>query len=71
MPIDGDLGSAATKQSSNVARYPTIQKKVLQYKVFKSLKQTADVTSKYEVGETLGKGSFGEVRQCLNRISGE
>ena len=53
-----------TKNSSSAQVGPP--KKVLQFKLFKSLKSTADITAKYHVGRVLGKGSFGEVRECLN-----
>ena len=45
-------------------------KKVLQFRLFKKLKSTNDISSKYEVGRVLGKGSFGEVRECLNKQTG-
>ena len=34
--------------------------------MFKSLKSTTDISAKYKVGRILGKGSFGEVHECLN-----
>ena len=50
--------------SSSIAESST--KKVLQFRLFKSLKQATDLHKKYKVGRVLGKGSFGEVRECLN-----
>ena len=41
-------------------------KKLLQFRLFKSLKKAQDVAQKYKVGRVLGKGSFGEVRECVN-----
>ena len=38
--------------------------------MFKSLKSTTVIASKYQVGRVLGKGSFGEVRECLNTQTG-
>jgi calcium-dependent protein kinase len=29
------------------------------------------ISKKYQLGEVLGKGSFGEVRKCFNRFTGE
>ena len=41
-------------------------KKVLQFRLFKTLKKEDDLRSKYQVGRVLGKGSFGEVRECIH-----
>ena len=65
-------GSDTTKMSSTIQRFPTITvKKVLQFKVFKSLKECKDVKDKYIMGKLLGKGSFGEVYSCKHAISGD
>lgn len=45
-------------------------KKVLQFRQFKSLKEAGDISSKYQVGRVLGKGSFGEVREVRNAQTG-
>ena len=45
-------------------------KKVLQFRLFKSLKETDGLDTKYKVGRVLGKGSFGEVRECVNTLTG-
>jgi len=68
-----EFGAASdfTKNSSSAqvgARFET--KKVLQFRLFKSLKTTTDIMAKYQVGRILGKGSFGEVRECLNTQTG-
>lgn len=47
-----------------------VTKKLLQFRLFKTLKQATDVSTKYKVGRVLGKGSFGEVRECLNIKTG-
>ena len=45
-------------------------KKVLQFRLFKTLKTAEDIRSKYQVGRVLGKGSFGEVRECVHMQTG-
>ena len=47
------------------------KRKVLRFKLFKSLSQTKDIRSKFAVGKTLGKGSFGEVRLVLNKLTNQ
>mmetsp|Transcript_12284 Transcript_12284/g.15664 ORF Transcript_12284/g.15664 Transcript_12284/m.15664 type:complete len:151 (-) Transcript_12284:293-745(-) len=54
--------------SAQVGRPDT--KKVLQFRQFKSLKDAGDISSKYQVGRVLGKGSFGEVREVQNTQTG-
>ena len=44
---------------------------MLKFKLFKSLSQTLDIRSNFAVGKTLGKGSFGEVRLVLNKITNQ
>ena len=60
-------------QSSTQLSDATAQgkKKVLKFKLFKSLSQTQDIRSNFAVGKTLGKGSFGEVRLVLNKITNQ
>ena len=68
-PIAG--ASGMTKNSSSAQVNSSIgNKKVLQFRLFKSLKDAHDISSKYQVGRILGKGSFGEVRECLNTQTG-
>ena len=57
--------------SSTVQGSARITKKVLQYKVFKSLKGCVDIGKKYTLGKVLGKGSFGEVHLCKHVVSGD
>lgn len=45
------------------------KKRILKFRLFKSLKGTSSITSQFTVGKTLGKGSFGEVRLCLNKAT--
>ena len=45
------------------------KKKILQFRMFKSLKGTQDITTNFVTGKQLGKGSFGEVRQVLNKAT--
>lgn len=45
------------------------KKKILQFRMFKSLKNTNDITANFTLGKQLGKGSFGEVRLCLNKAT--
>ena len=47
-----------------------VTKKLLQFRLFKTLKRSEDVFQKYKVGRVLGKGSFGEVRECVNVQTG-
>lgn len=61
----------STQISSFNKSHPTIVKKVLQYKVFKSLKKIKNISARYEIGKMLGKGSFGEVLTCKNKLSGQ
>ena len=56
----------STKVSSGAA---LPKKKILQFRMFKSLKGTQDITTNFITGKQLGKGSFGEVRQCLNKAT--
>ena len=56
----------STKVSSGAA---LPKKKILQFRMFKSLKGTQDIESNFLTGKTLGKGSFGEVCQCLNKAT--
>lgn len=57
-------GSDMTKVSSSAKVGQP--KKVLQFRLFKTLKKEDDLRSKYQVGRVLGKGSFGEVRECIH-----
>ena len=62
--ISSGVGATGSVADSNV-------KKVLQFRLFKSLKQAgADFKTKYKVGRVLGKGSFGEVREVYNTQTG-
>ena len=45
------------------------KKKILKFRLFKSLKRTTGITKQFTVGKTLGKGSFGEVRLVTNNIT--
>ena len=56
----------STKVSSGAA---LPKKKILQFRMFKSLKGTQDISSNFVTGKQLGKGSFGEVRQVLNKAT--
>ena len=47
------------------------KKKVLKFRLFKSLSLTTDIRSRFAVGKTLGKGSFGEVRLVLNKLTNQ
>mgnify|MGYP006102335215 CR=1 FL=1 len=38
---------------------------------YKKFKKMRDIESKYEFGKMLGKGAFGEVRQCKHKSSGQ
>lgn len=38
---------------------------------YKKFKKIRDIESKYEMGQMLGKGAFGEVRQCKHKGSGQ
>ena len=67
--IGQDGASDFTKNSSS-AQTSKETKKVLQFRLFKSLRQAGDMLTKYQVGRVLGKGSFGEVRECLNTQTG-
>ena len=63
-PVGGVSGM--TKNSSSAQTNTVGNKKVLQFRLFKSLKDARDIAQKYQVGRVLGKGSFGEVRECVN-----
>ena len=67
----GSISMLDSTKLSSFNRHPSNVKKVLQYKVFKSLKQIGDIDSRYEMGKMLGKGSFGEVMTCKNKLSGQ
>lgn len=45
-------------------------KKVLTFRLFKRLKEVKDLSANFEIGSILGKGSFGEVRRCINKNTG-
>lgn len=64
------MGASDFTKNSSSAQMNGGQKKVLQFRLFKSLKDAAGVLEKYEIGRVLGKGSFGEVRECLNTQTG-
>lgn len=59
-----------TKNSSSAQTSKVGNKKLLQFRLFKSLKDATNILNKYQVGRVLGKGSFGEVRECLNTQTG-
>ena len=63
--------SQAVVSNNASSNTTTSTKKVLQFRLFKSLKQATDISTKYQCGRILGKGSFGEVRECLNTQTGE
>ena len=48
-----------------------VEKKVLLFKNFKSLKFIQDISKFYKIGKVLGKGSFGEVCSCTHQYSGK
>ena len=54
-------------ESSSVAKTSGQKKKILQFKMFKSLRGTDNIGANFICGKQLGKGSFGEVRQVLNK----
>ena len=56
-------------ESSSVAKTSGRNKKILQYKMFKSLRGTHNIAANFVTGKQLGKGSFGEVRECLNKAT--
>jgi calcium-dependent protein kinase len=60
-----------TREWLQSAKQSTSKKKLLSTKTFKILKCTHEIANRYELGRQLGKGSFGEVRACTNRITGE
>ena len=64
-PVGGVSGM--TKNSSSAQTNTVGNKKVLQFRLFKSLKDAKNIAQKYQVGRVLGKGSFGEVRECVNK----
>ena len=64
---DFGLGSEATAATSGAQLKKNEPKKILSFKLFKSLKSTEDIQEKFQLGDVLGKGSFGEVRKCLNK----
>ena len=64
------LGSETTAATSGAQLSKREPKKVLSFKLFKSLKSTDDIQEKFQLGAVLGKGSFGEVRRCLNKQTG-
>ena len=59
--------TARTNDQSNIAQSSSVakdsgRKKILQYKMFKSLRGTSNIGENFLCGKQLGKGSFGEVR---------
>ena len=46
------------------------KKAMLNFRLFRHLVETADITDKYDIGSTLGSGAFGEVKTCTNKLSG-
>ena len=47
-------------------------KKILTFRLFKTLKEVKDLNKMFDIEQdkVLGKGSFGEVRKCVNRQTG-
>ena len=60
---------ASTAINSSSAHLKNQMKKVLTFRLFKRLKEVKDLNNMFEIdkGQPLGKGSFGEVRKCVNR----
>ena len=68
-PVAGASDMTKNSSSAQVPGGP-MPKKVLQFRLFKSLKETVDISTKYTLGRVLGKGSFGEVFECTNNQTG-
>lgn len=68
--VGAAIGASDMTKNSSSAGVSLSQRKVLQFRLFKSLKTTTDIASKYEMGAVLGKGSFGEVFKCTNKQTG-
>jgi serine/threonine protein kinase len=43
---------------------PDSARRILSFKDFKGFKKASNINDNYKLGETLGKGSFGEVRKA-------
>ena len=69
--VEAGASSSFTKNSSSAQADSYFeQKKLLQFRMFKSLKSTTEISSKYKVGRELGSGAFGKVHECLNTQTG-
>ena len=62
------IGGASSNMTglSGSTQANAVTKKLLQFRLFKTLKTATDVSTKYKIGRVLGKGSFGEVREAYN-----
>ena len=57
-------------KSLEIAFEQSAKKKMLKFRLFKTVKATTCITDLYEIGNTLGKGSFGEVKVCTHKLTG-
>ena len=48
----------------------SVKQKMLKFRLFKTVKATTCISDLYEIGNTLGKGSFGEVKVCTHKLTG-